>query len=349
MQTVAHLFFLVMVAAPVGPAYAAIAPQPREEPAKQAAKAPAPKPAPVERIERKGIEPLSRVGNILLGGQPSREALAGLATDGTRVVVDLRRAEEGRGYDEQVVAKEIGLEYLRFGFGGPDPLSDPIFANVRERLAAHRMDGKGDLLLHCASSVRVGAVWLTSRVLDEKVEWNVALEEAHAVGLDSKSLEEAAWRYVLGGGNQALGKQALELREEFPKVARISVDDLTTRMQQGRAPLLLDVREFDEFAVSQLHGARNARTLDEALAAIGSDRDREVVVYCSVGYRSAKLAQSLADRGVKSVKNLEGSIFAWANSGHPVYRGTQPTNRVHPYDEKWGRMLTRSLWADSAK
>ncbi len=325
----------------------AIGLQHRDEPANEVA--PTSKPAPVERVERKGVEPLSRVGNILLAGQPSRDGLERLATAGTRVVVDLRRAEEERGFDEQVVAKGLGLDYQRVGFGGPDPLSDQLFANVRERLAAHRKDGQGDLLLHCSTSNRVGAVWLTSRVLDEKVEWQTALEEAHTVGLNSEPMEEAARTYVLGGGNQLLGKQALDLREKFPGVARIGVDELATRMQSDHAPLLLDVREFEEFEISHLQGARNVRTLDEALAAIGNERERAVVVYCSVGYRSAKLARSLADRGVRNVKNLEGSIFAWANSDHPVYRGTQRASRVHPYDEKWGRMLTRRLWANSAK
>ncbi len=355
MTTAVRTFALALVASLFGPVFSACATQvpnvaanvaPTETP--QTVEA-APKPRPVEHVERQDLAPFARVGNILLAGQPSRQALAHLATEGTRVVVDLRRAEEDRGFDEPLAAKGLGLEYVRHGFGGPVPLSDEIFASVRGRLAAHRAGGDGDLLLHCSSSNRVGAVWLTSRVLDEHVEWKTALDEAHAVGLASKAMEDAARTYVMGGGNQELGQMVEKLRTDFPEVARIDVDDLATRLKGDRPPLLLDVREPEEFAISQLLGARNVHTLDEALAAVGADREREVVVYCSVGYRSAKFAEKLDDHGVKNVRNLEGSIFAWANSGHPVYRGTQRASRVHPYDVTWGRMLTPGLRADLDK
>ena len=139
-----------------------------------------------------------------------------------------------------------------------------------------------------------------------------------------------------------------EVREEFPDVPRVSVDELVPLLAapDGEAPLLLDVREPEEYAVSHLPGAVRASTLDEALAVLErADPERPVVVYCSVGYRSAQLAHQLAEAGHPGVRNLEGSIFAWANSGHPVVRGGREVHEVHPYDRRWGQLLRRDLQA----
>jgi 3-mercaptopyruvate sulfurtransferase SseA len=68
-----------------------------------------------------------------------------------------------------------------------------------------------------------------------------------------------------------------------------------------------------------------------------------VIVYCSVGYRSARLAQRLRARGYE-VSNLEGSIFEWANEDRALYQGDRRVSGVHPYDSTWGRLLERDKW-----
>jgi len=137
-----------------------------------------------------------------------------------------------------------------------------------------------------------------------------------------------------------------ELRADLPDVPTIAVDELAARLDAGETPLLIDVRAADEYAVSHLRGARRAETPAEAEALLeGVPNDREVIVYCSVGWRSGHLAQALRREGRTNVRNLEGSIFEWANTGHPVWRGDEPVRAVHPYDAEWGRLLDRSLWA----
>jgi hypothetical protein len=74
-------------------------------------------------------------------------------------------------------------------------------------------------------------------------------------------------------------------------------------------------------------------------------KDRPIVAYCAVGWRSSALAERLKAQGYTNVSNLEGSIFAWANEGRPVYQGEQPAARVHPVSEKWGRLLKEELRA----
>ena len=137
------------------------------------------------------------------------------------------------------------------------------------------------------------------------------------------------------------------IRARFPTVARVSTDTLQSWLDespQRKNLLLFDVREPEEYAVSHLQGARPAPSKDEALKALqGVPSDQRIVLYCSVGYRSSELAQFLMKKGYTEVYNLEGSIFAWANEGRPVYRGNERVKVVHPYDKIWGSLLKKSL------
>jgi len=133
-----------------------------------------------------------------------------------------------------------------------------------------------------------------------------------------------------------------DVRERYPDVAQVSVAELASAGEP--APLLLDARSSEEYAVSHLRGALSSPDESSALAALsGAQPEREIVVYCSVGMRSSALAEHLAARGFTHAKNLEGGIFAWANAGLPTYRGEgrveERVSEVHPFDARWGSLL----------
>lgn len=153
-------------------------------------------------------------------------------------------------------------------------------------------------------------------------------------------------------GDGSLSWRAVDalIERDFPAVTSISTESLAAWLATSTRvpPLLLDAREPEEYAVSHLPGARriDPDVSAEALAAaLPEDLDphRPVVVYCSVGYRSARVADRLAAVGVRDVRNLEGSIFRWANEGRPVVRDGELVQTVHPYDGTWGRLLHRDL------
>jgi rhodanese-related sulfurtransferase len=109
------------------------------------------------------------------------------------------------------------------------------------------------------------------------------------------------------------------------------------------APVLLDAREADEYAVSRLPGARWVGYDDFDLARVADlDPDAPVVVYCSVGYRSEKVAGRLRAAGFTDVANLYGGLFEWVNRGHPIVDAEgRLTRRVHAYSRTWGVFLRR--------
>lgn len=145
------------------------------------------------------------------------------------------------------------------------------------------------------------------------------------------------------------------IRESFPGVRQLQVDSLHDRWVQGEAdptapmPLIFDVRRADEYAVSHLPGARR---LDPGVTEpdLGEiPKDTPIVVYCSVGYRSSRMAERLERQGYTAVHNLEGSIFEWANRGYPLERDGKSVQEVHPYNAWWGRLLDDDLHATSPR
>lgn len=104
--------------------------------------------------------------------------------------------------------------------------------------------------------------------------------------------------------------------------------------------LRLDARSTEEYAVSHLQAARRIGYEDfDPAQVLDLPRDTPVVVYCSVGYRSEKIAARLRDMGFEEVYNLYGGLFEWVNRGYPVYRNQQATREVHGYSWAWGIWL----------
>lgn len=138
-----------------------------------------------------------------------------------------------------------------------------------------------------------------------------------------------------------------KIRSEFPDVRRITTDELSAWLSDRSrpAPLLLDVRSRAEFDVSHLAGAIHVEP-GAAAAIISEAKDRTIVTYCSVGYRSGAFAKKLGDAGFTKVLNLEGSIFRWANEGRQVVRDGRTVAEVHPYNRTWGLLLKKESRAD---
>jgi rhodanese-related sulfurtransferase len=142
------------------------------------------------------------------------------------------------------------------------------------------------------------------------------------------------------------------LRHRFPKVEWITTAQLADWLadKQRQPPVLLDVRTEEEWNVSHLSGARRVEpnaSVEEAT--VGMPKETPIVTYCAVGYRSGALATKLREAGFANVRNLEGSIFQWANEHRPLVSGDKPVTIVHPYSSLWGRLLTDEVRAPLQK
>ncbi|MBN8587015.1 MAG: rhodanese-like domain-containing protein [Rhodothermia bacterium] len=137
------------------------------------------------------------------------------------------------------------------------------------------------------------------------------------------------------------------VRSTFPEAKQLSTSQLAAWLANPKEsqPVLLDARNQDEFGVSHLQTAIHINPELVDFSTLHLAKDTPIVVYCSVGYRSAKVVSRMQKAGFSNVQNLEGSIFKWKNEGHPVYRNGQEVQEVHPYDQAWGVLLRRPFRA----
>ena len=141
-----------------------------------------------------------------------------------------------------------------------------------------------------------------------------------------------------------------KIRREFPSVKSVSTDQLRSRYEEAGEilSLVIDVREVDEFGVSHLGDALNletAQAIVNMVAQRGLGKETEIVVYRSVGYRSAAVAADLQELGFTRVFNLEHSLFDWANKGYPMIDSSGSTDKVHPFNRAWSVLVDDSLHA----
>ena len=100
-------------------------------------------------------------------------------------------------------------------------------------------------------------------------------------------------------GRQLTGK----LSELFLQWGPVSTESLLAEAQLNVEPTIIDVRLPEEYDVSHIPKADNLQSAG-AIAAAFPDYAEPIVVYCSVGYRSAAVAEELASLGYTYVKNL---------------------------------------------
>jgi rhodanese-related sulfurtransferase len=102
--------------------------------------------------------------------------------------------------------------------------------------------------------------------------------------------------------------------------ANISPADLNARVQEGKAPLIVDVRTPEEFRSGHIPGAINIPH-DKIAEHVGELRSEHgVALYCMVGPRARLGEQALRKAGLEEVLHIEGGLSAWQASGLPVER-----------------------------
>ena len=92
--------------------------------------------------------------------------------------------------------------------------------------------------------------------------------------------------------------------------------------------VIVDVRSDEETAVSMIPGAITMAEFEETAL---EHENKEVIVYCTIGVRSAKYTNKLIEEGWQAW-NYKGSILDWCEHEQSLetIQG-DPTNRVHTY------------------
>jgi len=110
---------------------------------------------------------------------------------------------------------------------------------------------------------------------------------------------------------------------QLSQVRQMSVQELQARCVAGASPLLLDVREPDEFNGELGHIAGSVliplhQLGGRAANELGNYKERDVVIICRAGVRSGTAAALLTGLGFDHVSNLKGGMLEWNDAGLPV-------------------------------
>ena len=100
-------------------------------------------------------------------------------------------------------------------------------------------------------------------------------------------------------------------------VPEVTVEQLKAKIDKGDDFFLLDVREPNEYQICRIAGS-TLIPLGELAQRTGElDRNKEMIVHCKMGGRSAKAVSLLQERGFNRVSNLKGGILAWIDRIDP--------------------------------
>jgi rhodanese-related sulfurtransferase len=116
--------------------------------------------------------------------------------------------------------------------------------------------------------------------------------------------------------------------DSLTRVKEIQPWDLRNLLASGRAPILLDVREPAEFAMLHIPGSINVPRgileqscewdYDETVPLLAAGRERDIVVICRSGYRSALAADVMQQMGFTTVVSLKTGVRGWNDLEQPL-------------------------------
>lgn len=161
------------------------------------------------------------------------------------------------------------------------------------------------------------ATWLDSQKLGPATWMADVIKANYACARDPR----AAWIPVDQPTCEVKGSQG-NVNAEL--VRTISARALRDRLEEGKRPLIIDVRQPDEFrgelghiaGAFELSVGELAGRLDE----LAGFENRPIVTVCRSGGRSGTAAAILTVAGFHDVHSLEGGIQVWRELGYPVER-----------------------------
>lgn len=113
---------------------------------------------------------------------------------------------------------------------------------------------------------------------------------------------------------------------------------------KNRIIYILDTRSEKEFSVSSIKDSRYINYKRFKLQDVEDiPKNAEIIVYCTIGFRSEKIGEKLIKSGYSNVKNLYGGIIKWVNDDHNIYSDNNKTLKLHTYSPGWAKYLNNDI------
>src|SRR5438270_48457 len=114
----------------------------------------------------------------------------------------------------------------------------------------------------------------------------------------------------------AMPESAQQLLQRVKRnINEIDIEETYSALQSAQPPLVVDVREREEFVEGAIKDAVHVPRgyLELRIENVAPDRRQPIVLYCAGGVRSALAARSLEELGYEDVSSLVGVFGAWKN------------------------------------
>jgi len=110
------------------------------------------------------------------------------------------------------------------------------------------------------------------------------------------------------------------VRDAKSGIRETNVIEVKSRLDAGEPLTLVDVREESEWERGHLPGAVHLGKgiLERDVERVFPDLDRELILYCGGGFRSALAAEALKKMGYTNPVSMDGGIRGWMEAGLPV-------------------------------
>jgi rhodanese-related sulfurtransferase len=109
------------------------------------------------------------------------------------------------------------------------------------------------------------------------------------------------------------------------QVKLLKMDEFKALVDQGKAGMIVDVRQENEFSDGYVPGAINVprgliefRIWEEVGFPAATDMGKQMTLYCKTGARCALAAKTLQDLGFTNVASVDMLFDNWVKAGYPV-------------------------------
>lgn len=147
-------------------------------------------------------------------------------------------------------------------------------------------------------------------------------------------------------------KRFMDLVEDaLQKVEEIFPWDLEEIFQEGRKPLLLDIREPYEFKAMHIKGSINVPrgvlesaceyNYEETVPDLVESRNREIIVICRSGFRSVLGAYTMQLMGYQNVYSLKTGLRGWNDYEQPLVNENEEIVEPEKGDDYFTPTLTQ--------
>jgi rhodanese-related sulfurtransferase len=105
----------------------------------------------------------------------------------------------------------------------------------------------------------------------------------------------------------------------FSQFKNLSPMNAVTKMN-GDNVVIIDVREPHEFILGHIENAINTPLgkLKEQLKSLETHKNKDILVVCQSGTRSAQACKTLINAGFEKIFNLDGGMQAWEDNKFPI-------------------------------